>query len=87
MPQFTLDQLRDLMRSCTDTDDVAGRLDLDRDITATQFSDLDFDSLAVLELATRIQQDYDVPMPDEAIAEMTTPQAVLDYVNGQMAVR
>jgi act minimal PKS acyl carrier protein len=82
MQLFTVDQLRDIMGSCVKDDDYelgAGRLD-------APFAELDFDSLAVLEIATRIQQDYGVPFPDEAVERMRTPRHVLDYVNDRLAM-
>jgi act minimal PKS acyl carrier protein len=82
MAPFTADELRDIMRSCAGDDDYElrpGALD-------ARFPDLDFDSLAVLELATRIQQEYGVPFPDEAVERMKTPRHVLEYVNDQLAV-
>lgn len=82
MQPMTLDQLKDLMRSCADTGE---ELDLSGDILDRRFGDMDFDSLAVLELATRIQQDSGVHIPDDAIEGMTTPRGVLNYVNTQRA--
>jgi acyl carrier protein len=38
----------------------------------------------VLEIATSIQERYHMVIPDQAIAEMTMPRDVLDYVNGQL---
>lgn len=83
MPHFTVDELETIMSRCTGGDDVyrLGESELD-----TTFPDLSFDSLAVLELATRIQQDYRMPFPDEAVERMKTPRDVLHYVNDRLAV-
>lgn len=81
MTAFTIVKLKEIMLS---TADGAG-LELDGDFLDTPFPDLDFDSLAVLELATRVQQDYDLAIPDEAVAELTTPRDVLDYVTRRLA--
>ena len=82
MSTFTPDKLREIMHVCAgpgDHPELAGEF-LD-----TPYTDLDFDSLAVLELATRIQQDLGVAFPDDAVAEMETPRNVLDYVNEKIA--
>lgn len=82
MQLFTVDQLRDVMGRCIRDDDYT----LDADQLEAPFTDLDFDSLAVLEIATRIQQDHGVPFPDEAVERMKTPRHVLDYVNDHLAM-
>ncbi|TDD73471.1 actinorhodin polyketide synthase [Actinomadura rubrisoli] len=59
-------------------------IDLDGEFLDTPFTDMDFDSLAVLEIATRVQQDYHLAIPDEAVADLTTPRDVLDYVTQRL---
>ncbi|WP_018540030.1 MULTISPECIES: acyl carrier protein [unclassified Streptomyces] len=79
MPQMTLDDLRRLLIDCagaTDDDSLSG------DILDADFTSLGYDSLAMLETAARITSEYGVQIPDERIAELTTPRAVLDLVNG-----
>ncbi|GII95072.1 acyl carrier protein [Sinosporangium siamense] len=79
MSTFTLENLKEIMQSCADQD--SNPVDLSRNFLDVPFKELDFDSLAVLEIATRVQQEIGVRISDDAVAEMTTPQAVLDYVN------
>jgi act minimal PKS acyl carrier protein len=81
MTTFTVTKLKEMMLS---TADGAG-LELPGDFLDTPFPDLDFDSLAVLELATRVQQGYDLAIPDEAVADMITPRDVLDYVTRRLS--
>lgn len=81
MSAFTTTELKEIMRSAAD----GAAPDLDGDFLDQPFGDLDFDSLAVLEIATRIQQDYHLVIPDEAVAELTTPRDVLDYVTHRLA--
>ncbi len=81
MSGFTFDDLKEIMRSSTNED---SSLDLNGDILDTTFPDLGFDSLAVLEIATRIQQDYHLPIPDEAVDAMKTPRDVVDYVSQRL---
>jgi act minimal PKS acyl carrier protein len=81
MTTFTADDLKTIMLSAAD-EDVAP--DLDGDFLDRPFPELDFDSLAVLEIATRIQQNYHLVISDDAIAGMTTARDVLDYVSGRL---
>jgi act minimal PKS acyl carrier protein len=50
-----------------------------------RFDDLGYDSLAVYELAARLEDDLRIDIPDSAVEAMTTPRAVFDYVNGRLA--
>lgn len=79
---FTEDTLRDIMRACAGPGEHP---EFEGAFVDTSYEDLGFDSLAILQLATRIQQALGVPFPDEAVAEIATPRDVLDYVNTQMA--
>jgi act minimal PKS acyl carrier protein len=79
---FTTDSLREIMLDCAGPGEHP---ELEGQFVDTSYEDLGFDSLAVLELASRIQQDMGVPFPDDAVAEMVTPRNVLDYVNQQNA--
>ena len=81
MSAFTPEDLKTIMLRTADEDTAS---DLDGDFLDRPFADLDFDSLAVLEIAARIQQQYHLVISDEASARMTTPRDVLDYVNGQL---
>lgn len=49
------------------------------------FADLGCDSLAVLETATQVQQVFGVPIPDEDVQRLTTPNAFIAYVNENLA--
>ncbi|GAA2411520.1 acyl carrier protein [Actinomadura vinacea] len=82
MTQRNLDDLRTLMRACVGEDDG---IDLDGDIQDATFTDLEYDSLAVLELAARIETVWGVRIPDEDAAELETPGAFVDYVNRNAA--
>lgn len=81
MSTFTFADLHEIMRQVDDQSAAPvteGSLD-------TPFPDLDFDSLAVLEITTRIQQQTGLAIPDEAIEDMKTPRAAMDYVNSRLA--
>jgi minimal PKS acyl carrier protein len=80
---FTQDTLRDIMRACAGP---GKHPELEGEFIDASYEDLGFDSLAVLQLATRIQQALGVPFPDETVAEMVTPRHILDYVTTRLAV-
>ncbi|RCG26843.1 acyl carrier protein [Sphaerisporangium album] len=82
MTTFTLDDMRRIMGGCAG---VPETLDLAGDIGEVSFAELGYDSLAVLEMAARIQQRLGVRIPDDAVDEMKTPQAAVDYVNRRLA--
>lgn len=82
MAAFTPEQLLEIMYACAGPGDHP---ELEGNVIDTPYEDLGFDSLSVLELATRIQQDLGVPFPDDAVAELTTPRSVIDYVNEKSA--
>lgn len=70
-------------------DRCAGELDsgdLSENDARREFTDIGYDSLAVLEIASQIQREYGLQIPDEAIEGMDSPQSVIDYVNERLAV-
>jgi act minimal PKS acyl carrier protein len=81
MPDKALD-LNDLRRIFQESAGVDQDVNLDDDIYDTEFQDLGYDSVAVMEVAARITRDYGVTIDDEALADATTPRLLLDAVNG-----
>lgn len=76
---FTLDDLRTLMIKAVGVDES---VDLNRDdIIDEEFLEMGYDSLAILEVASRIGQGYGVTIPDSDVELLTTPRHVIDYVN------
>jgi act minimal PKS acyl carrier protein len=78
MSRVTIDDVRRIL--------IAGAGDietseLDGDIAALKFEDLGYDSLALLETAARIEQEFGVRIPEEQITEVNTPLELLDLVN------
>ncbi|MFC6883299.1 MULTISPECIES: acyl carrier protein [Actinomadura] len=82
MSRFTVDDVRRILRDCAGEPDT---IRLDDDISAVSFEEMGYDSLAVLELAARIQQEFLVAISDEMAAELPTPDAVVGYVNSRIA--
>ncbi|HLK01033.1 MAG TPA: acyl carrier protein, partial [Streptosporangiaceae bacterium] len=51
------------------------------------FEELGYDSLALLELCARVQQEYEVQIPDDAVSEMRTPRSAVGYVNERFSTK
>jgi acyl carrier protein len=82
MSEFTVDDLRRIMRS---TVGVGDDVDLDADILDTPFADLGYDSLALLEITGQVAREYSVTIPDEDVADLETPRQAVDCVNRRAA--
>jgi act minimal PKS acyl carrier protein len=75
---FTVEDLKETMLSCAG---VAEDVDLSADISDVPFADLGYDSLAVLEMAAKLQNNLGVVIPDDVAERLSTPRALADYVN------
>ncbi|MER7794443.1 acyl carrier protein [Streptomyces sp. NPDC097640] len=76
--RMTLSELTALLRECAGEDET---VDLDGDVLDTPFTDLNYDSLAVLQTVGRIEREYGVTLADDTVAEAVTPRLLLQYVN------
>ncbi|MGC4769693.1 acyl carrier protein [Micromonospora sp. DT44] len=81
MNHFTVHDLTRILRSCGDSGTVDDLAETDLD---TPVAELGFDSLAMLEVASVVQREYGVPMPDEALDHMITARSTVAYVNARM---
>ncbi|WP_067794032.1 acyl carrier protein [Actinomadura formosensis] len=82
MSAFTLEDLKAVMRSAAGEDES---LNLDGDILGVDFAALGYDSLALMEAASRLQRDLGVELPEEEVADAATPAAFLTLVNDRLA--
>ncbi|AJT68434.3 acyl carrier protein [Streptomyces chattanoogensis] len=80
---FTLDDLRRILREGAGT---AEGTDLDGDILDAGFEELGYESLALLETASRIEREYDIALDDTALADARTPRDLLEAVNARLRV-
>ncbi|MGV4929403.1 acyl carrier protein [Streptomyces sp. BHT-5-2] len=78
---FTLDDLRRILREGAGT---AEGTDLDGDILDAGFEELGYESLALLETASRIEREYDIALDDSALADARTPRDLLEAVNARL---
>ncbi|SCL31458.1 act minimal PKS acyl carrier protein [Micromonospora pallida] len=81
MREMTLDDLTRVIRATVGVDDS---VDLDADIRDTEFAELGYDSLAVLEVVSRLEKEFPASVPEEKISELRTPRELIDYVNSQL---
>ncbi|MFI7012204.1 acyl carrier protein [Streptomyces sp. NPDC050145] len=75
---MNIDDLRRILVECAGDD---GTGSLDGDILDTPFADLGYDSLALMETASRIKQEFGVVILDEDIATVETPRVLLRIVS------
>ncbi|MCY7343516.1 MAG: acyl carrier protein [Pseudonocardia sp.] len=78
MSQLTLDDLRAIMIEAAGDDDA---VDLTLDILDTPFTELGFDSLAMLETVTLVKRRTGVAIADDELDSVGTPRALLTKVN------
>jgi len=82
MRAFTLDDLKGIMQRAGGID---GASELDVESADTSFYDLGYDSLAVLEIAARIQEDFTVRLSDDMVERLASPSDAISVVNELLA--
>jgi act minimal PKS acyl carrier protein len=80
---FTLADLRRILLEGAGADEES---DLQGDILDREFEALGYESLALLETASRIEREYGVTLDDSVLSGTTTPKTLIDVVNAQLAV-
>nr|WP_202425756.1 acyl carrier protein [Streptomyces sp. HUCO-GS316] len=60
-------------------------VDLDGDILDTEFEELSYESLALLETCGRIEREYGISLDDSVLTEAKTPRAMVEAVNARLA--
>ncbi|MET9014557.1 acyl carrier protein [Streptomyces olivaceoviridis] len=82
--RFTLEDLRRVLREAAGADDSADDgVVFGGDVQDVEFTDLGYDSLALLETVSRIEREYGISLDDAVIGEATTPRALVRAVNEQ----
>lgn len=80
MTIFTLDEL------CTIMGQAGGdRLPAGEDVAAVPYPDLGFDSLALLEILTRVERSLGVRIPEDTVLRTHTPGETVDAVNALLS--
>ncbi|MGH3932186.1 MAG: acyl carrier protein [Pseudonocardiaceae bacterium] len=78
MSKITIDDVRRILVTCAGDIGIA---ELPGDVATLEFDDLGYDSLALMETAARIEQEFGARIPEEQITEVKTPQELLELVN------
>ncbi|MGI5368230.1 actinorhodin polyketide synthase [Streptomyces sp. A244] len=73
--------MNDLKRALEEGSGVDEGIDLDTDLRTMAFSELGYDSLAVLETGLRLGRENNIELDDSVFADLDTPQQMLDAVN------
>jgi act minimal PKS acyl carrier protein len=81
MHTFAVDDLRRILRISAGED---GSNPLDGDILDVTFAELGYDSLALLEMTSRVEREFGMSIPDGVVADLPTPRAYLGYVNERL---
>ncbi len=82
MRELSTDDLRQLLRECAGEDELA---DLDGDFADTPFTDLGYDSLAVIETASRLERAHNIRLSEDSVMDAGTPRALVALVNRSLA--
>jgi act minimal PKS acyl carrier protein len=75
-------EISDLRRILQESAGTEQGVDLEGEILDTEFDDLGYDSIALMETAARIAREYGVPIDDDALTCATTPRLLLGLLNG-----
>jgi act minimal PKS acyl carrier protein len=81
MNEFTMDDLKKVMRESAGEDSA-----LDGDVLDSSFEELGYDSLALMETTSRIERALSVTLPEEEMADVSTPRDLLAFVNSRVGV-
>ncbi|MDX2546546.1 acyl carrier protein [Streptomyces sp. WI04-05B] len=82
MSPFTLTDLKRILLEGAGSDEG---VDLDAEILDMEFEQLGYESLALLETGSRIEREYAIALDESALADATTPRALIDLVNTHLA--
>jgi minimal PKS acyl carrier protein len=78
MSMFTIDDLIRVMRQCAGEAEGGG---LSTDISRVPFTELGYDSLALLETAGLVAREYGVDLPDDVVGSINSPAEFVELVN------
>ncbi|XVQ11787.1 acyl carrier protein [Spirillospora sp. CA-255316] len=76
--RITLTDLVTVLRQCAGEDE---NVDLGGDIADRTFTELGYDSIALLETSARMAERFGLDLDDDVLADLLTPAALLRYLN------
>lgn len=80
---FTLDDLKRILLEGAGAEEG---VDLNGDILDTDFEELGYESLALLETGGRIEREWNITLDDSALTDAATPRALIETVNAHLAL-
>ncbi|MCR8942727.1 acyl carrier protein [Streptomyces sp. OUCMDZ-4982] len=75
---FTLENLKRILREGAGADES---VDFDGEILDTDFEELGYESLALLETCGRIEREYGITLDDSVVGDVRTPRRMVEVVN------
>ncbi|GAA2999296.1 acyl carrier protein [Actinokineospora diospyrosa] len=79
--RFTVDDLKRILSEGSGEPEGVG---LREDTVDTEFTEIGYDSLALLETNSRIEREYGLRLDEELLETTTTPRALIRLVNDQL---
>ncbi|AYY12643.1 acyl carrier protein [Actinobacteria bacterium YIM 96077] len=79
--EFTIDDLRNILHEAAGENDAA---DVDVGTMDTEFVQLGYESLALLETNVRIERKFGIKLDDSTVFDSTTPRALIEAVNARL---
>lgn len=80
---MTIDELHGILVSCAGGEEFTG---VPGSVADVPLTDLGYDSLALIETATRLKVDHGVTVPDDQLTEVETLGQLLRLVNSSLTL-
>ncbi|HET7014169.1 MAG TPA: acyl carrier protein [Streptosporangiaceae bacterium] len=77
---ITLEVLTRTLQESAGTDE---NVELNGDVLDVDFTELGYDSLALLETASRLEQKHGIVLDDDAATSAKTPRELLELINSE----
>jgi act minimal PKS acyl carrier protein len=81
--EFTIKDLRRILHEAAGASDG---VDVEIATMDTEFVELGYESLALLETGGRIEREFGIKLNDSTLLEAATPRALIEAVNAQLAI-
>lgn len=81
MNDFGIEDLNRLLAS----ESTGGAEELNESSLGEEFADLGYDSLALLELVSKVEREYGLKLPDNALENMLTPKSAVYYIGEKLS--
>ncbi|MCO5971413.1 acyl carrier protein [Actinoallomurus soli] len=82
--EFTVQDLKRILHEAAGESDGA---DVDVGTMDTEFIELGYESLALLETGSRIEREFGITLDDSTLFDSPTPRALIEAVNAQLTVQ